>query len=96
MLVGVFIAVIIWGAKISAPTESTDDNIARVIIAVLTAVFISRTRPAPKSCEMIIEHPAFEPKATAIKIMVTGYEAPMAASALSPANLPAITLSAIV
>jgi len=37
----------------------------------------------------------FMPNATAMKIIVTGYEAPTAANASSPANLPAMTLSAI-
>ena len=35
------------------------------------------------------------PTAMAMKIMVIGYEAPTAANASSPANLPAITLSAM-
>ena len=59
------------------------------------AVFISFHRFAPKSWEMTTAQPMLLPTATAIKIMVMGYDAPTAARAASPANLPATTLSAI-
>ena len=59
------------------------------------AVFIRRMSPAPKYDEITTAQPTLQPMAIAIKIIVIGYDAPTAASASSPANRPAIALSAI-
>ena len=65
------------------------------IIEVETAVFTSFIFLEPKRLEITTEQPIFVPSANAIIIMVMGYEALTAASASSPAYLPAITLSAM-
>ena len=84
------------GSHSTVPTTvSTTPSTATEIKPVYAAVFISLKSFAPKSCEMTTEIPMFMPNATAMKIIVTGYEAPTAANASSPANLPAMTLSAI-
>ena len=62
---------------------------------VLTQHFIFPYSLAPKYREITTEHPMFSPVATAMKIMVIGYDAPTAASASTPTNFPATILSTI-
>lgn len=49
---------------------------------------------APNNWLMMTEQPVLLPSATAMKIIVMGNDAPTAASASSPTNRPATTLSA--
>ena len=64
------------------------------ITEVDTAVFIRAVSFAPNNWLMMTEQPVLLPSATAMKIIVMGNDAPTAASASSPTNRPATTLSA--
>ena len=64
------------------------------ITEVDTAVFMRAVSFAPNNWLMMTEQPVLLPSATAMKIIVMGNDAPTAASASSPTNRPATTLSA--
>ena len=66
------------------------------ISAVNTAVFTPELFFAPKSLEASTAQPAFAPRAIAIRILTIELDAPIAVSAVAPANLPAIIVSASV
>ncbi len=50
----------------------------------------------PKNLDASTAQPAFAPRATAIRMLTIEFEAPMAVSAVSSANFPAMTVSASV
>ena len=62
-----------------------------VQIAVLSALYFF----APNRRETTTAQPILLPTATAMKIIVMGWDAPTAVSAASPMNCPAMMLSAI-
>ena len=70
-------------------------NANMAMSAVEIELLTSFIRPAPNNCDMITEHPIPVPIATITKRVVIELEAPTAASASGPKNLPTITESAI-
>ena len=76
-------------------TVSTALKTQQAMSAVFIAVFIRVMRFAPNSFEMTTELPTFIPVPNASRIVVIGYDAPTALRALSPMNLPAMTVSAM-
>lgn len=92
---GVLSICISAGVPANPSTVSTSESTRDAIIVVDTAVFIALKSLAPNRREITTEQPTLLPTAMAMRIIVMGYDAPTAASALSPANLPAITLSAM-
>ncbi len=95
ILSGVFIRFIRPRLNTIPNTVKITDNTTQAISVVLIAVFIFSYCLPPKNPEITTQHPILLPMAIAINIIVIGYDAPIAANASSPANLPAITLSAM-
>ena len=83
------------GSQLKTPAaSSTTESAAKATSPVETAVLTPRLFFAPNRRETSTAQPAFAPSATAIRIFTIEFEAPMAVSAVGPANLPAIIVSA--
>ena len=80
------------GENIGRGTTLTAMQAQKMVqIAVLSALYFF----APNRRETTTAQPILLPTATAMKIIVMGWDAPTAASAASPMNCPAMMLSAI-